>query len=106
VKGVCVRQIRRILLYGPLSLDNREIYAVADTLGTETGNATYFGLGGNQVSIFNGVAHLSKNALEDTAKAYKRKVKNTGRATRIPDRYLMPKTQSILTSSTVFSTNP
>jgi hypothetical protein len=49
-------------------------------LGTETGNPIYVGLGGNQVSTLNGVANLSDEAPEDTAKAYKRKVKNTGRA--------------------------
>jgi len=89
-----------------LSLDNGEIYAVAGTLGTETGNANYVGLGGNQVSTFNGVANLSDKALEDTAKAHKRKVKNTGRAIRFPNRYLMPQLQFILTSSAAFSTNP
>jgi len=54
-----VKESRRIHLYGPLSLDNGEIYAVAGKLGAETGIATYVGLGGNQVSTFNGVANLS-----------------------------------------------
>ena len=75
-----MKESRRIHLYGPLSLDNGEIYAVAGKLGAETGIATYVGLGGNQVSTFNGVANLSDKASEGTAKVYKRKVKNTGRA--------------------------
>jgi hypothetical protein len=64
-------------LYGPMPLDNGEIYAVAGTLGTQTENATYVGLGINQVSNFNGVANISDKFLKDTARKYEREVNNT-----------------------------
>jgi hypothetical protein len=64
-------------LYGRMSLDNGEVYAVAGTLGTETGNATYVGFGINQVSKLKGVADLSQEDLRGTAKAYAREVNNT-----------------------------
>lgn len=63
--------------YGPLSFDNGEVYAVAGTLGTETGNATYVGFGVNQKSRLLGVANLSNEQLKNTAKAYKGEVGNT-----------------------------
>ena len=65
-------------LYGPKSLDNGEIYAVAGTLGTETGNATYVGFGINYAEVFLGVANLSNRDLKGTAKGYKGEVSNTG----------------------------
>jgi len=64
-------------LYGPLSLDNGEIYAVAGTLGTETGNATYVAVGVNEVPKLKGVADLSEDDLRGTVKAYVRKVNDT-----------------------------
>jgi len=64
-------------LYGQLSLDNGEIYAVAGTLGTETGNATYVGFGINQLPKIKGVADLSQDDLRGTAKAYAREVNYT-----------------------------
>jgi hypothetical protein len=57
-------------LYGRESIDDGEIYAVAGTLGTRTGNATYVGLSINKVSQFVGVANLSDEILQDTANAY------------------------------------
>ncbi|HJV34616.1 hypothetical protein [Geomonas sp.] len=63
--------------YGPLPLDNGEIYAVAGTLGTQTGNATYVGFGVNQKSRLVGVANLSDAQLKNTAKAYQEVVNNT-----------------------------
>ncbi len=63
-------------IYGPMSLDNGEIYAVAGPLGTQTGNATYVGLGINQLSILLGVANLS-DELKDTGKGYAGEVSNT-----------------------------
>jgi hypothetical protein len=63
--------------FGPMSLDSGEIYAVAGTLGTETGNATYVGLGINQVSIIKGVANLRDKELDGTADAYAGEVSNT-----------------------------
>jgi hypothetical protein len=64
-------------LYGRMSLDHGEVYAVAGTLGTETGNATYVGFGINQVSKLKGVVDLSQDDLRGTAKAYARKVNHT-----------------------------
>ncbi len=66
-------------IYGPMTLDNGEVYAVAGTLGTETGNATYVGFGINYVEVFLGVANLSDRDLKGTAKRYKREVSNTGK---------------------------
>lgn len=63
-------------IYGPMSLDNGEIYAVAGPLGTQTGNATYVGLGVNQASVLLGVANLS-DELKDTATGYAGEVGNT-----------------------------
>jgi len=64
-------------LYGRMSLDNGQIYAVAGTLGTETGNATYVGFGINQIPILKGVADLCQDNLLSTAKAYAREVNYT-----------------------------
>ncbi|MGD0281674.1 MAG: hypothetical protein ABSB95_04855 [Dissulfurispiraceae bacterium] len=64
-------------LYGPASLDNGEIYAVAGTLGTETGNATYVGFGINYADVFLGVANLSNKDLDGTANGYAEVVNNT-----------------------------
>lgn len=61
----------------PKSLDNGEIYAVAGTLGTQTGNATYVGLGINQVSIFKGVDNLPDSKLKGTANGYGEDADNT-----------------------------
>lgn len=63
--------------YGSMFLDHGEIYAVAGTLGTETGNATYVAVGINEVPKLKGVADLSNDDLRDTAKAYAREVNNT-----------------------------
>ncbi len=64
-------------LYGTMSLDHGEIYAVAGTLGTETGNATYVAVGINEVPKLKGVTDLSEDDLRGTAKAYAREVDNT-----------------------------
>lgn len=61
----------------PKSLDNGEIYAVAGTLGTETGNATYVGLSINQVSLFKGVMNIPNEDLKGTADGYSEEVDNT-----------------------------
>jgi len=65
-------------IYGRISVDDGEIYAVAGTLGTRTGNATYVGLSINQISLFKGVANLSDKVLDGTANGYAGEVKNTG----------------------------
>lgn len=53
--------------YGPMSLDNGEICAVAGTLGTETGNATYVGFDINQISVPKGAWNVSNDNLKGTA---------------------------------------
>ena len=63
----------------PISLDHGEIYAVAGTLGTETGNATYVGFGLNQMPLMIGVKNLSDGDLKGTATAYAGQVKHTGK---------------------------
>jgi hypothetical protein len=63
----------------PKSLDNGEIYAVAGTLGTETGNATYVGLSINKTSQFAGVKNLSDTVLAGTASGYAGEVNNSGK---------------------------
>jgi len=63
-------------MYGPVPLDNGEVYAVAGTLGTQTGNATYVGLAINWMQILQGVANLS-DELKDTANGYAGEVSNT-----------------------------
>lgn len=61
---------------GPHSLDNGEVFAIAGTLGTETGNATYVGLSINDMGtgvglpILKGVGNISDDVLKDTAKHY------------------------------------
>lgn len=61
----------------PKSLDDGEIYAVAGTLGTETGNATYVGLSINQMSLFQGVMNIPNEHLKGTAAGYSEEVDNT-----------------------------
>ena len=57
-------------IYGRVSVDHGEIYAIAGTLGTRTGNATYVGLSVNDASEFIGLANLSDRVLQDTAQMY------------------------------------
>jgi hypothetical protein len=59
-----------------LTLDNGEVYAVAGTLGTRTGNATYVGLSVNDSLLLKGVANISSNHLKNTANAYAETLKN------------------------------
>jgi len=66
-------------IYGPGSADKGVVYAVAGTLGTETGNATYVGFGINQKSKLKGVANLFDEKLKGTANGYAGKVSNTGK---------------------------
>jgi hypothetical protein len=51
-------------------LDDGQIYAVAGPLGTETGNATYVGLGLNSSTKKKGFSNLSEIELEDTANEF------------------------------------
>ena len=64
-------------LYGPMPVSEGIIYAVAGTLGTETGNATYVGVGVNEVPILKGVANLFDQQLAGTANNYSDKIENT-----------------------------
>lgn len=62
---------------GQLSIDNGEIYAVASTLGTITGNATYVGLSINDSVLVEGVANISSDQLKNSAANYAAQVNNT-----------------------------
>jgi hypothetical protein len=55
---------------GQFPLDEGQVYAVASTLGTRTGNAVYVALGVNRFPMKAGVANLSDSDLEDTATGY------------------------------------
>ncbi len=65
-------------VYGRASFDHGEIYAVAGTLGTRTGNATYVGLSITEVKQFKGIENLSDKVLDGTADGYAGEVNNTG----------------------------
>ena len=62
-----------------LSLDHGEIYAVMDTLATETDNATYVSLGVTESSKLLGVASVEDPALEGSARSYAPAVGSTGK---------------------------
>jgi len=51
-------------------LDTGYVYAVAGTLGTRTGNATYVGLSVNDSYLIKGVANIDSDQLRNTASAY------------------------------------
>ena len=51
-------------------LDTGYVYAVAGTLGTRTGNATYVGLSLNDSYLIKGVANIDSDQLRNTANAY------------------------------------
>jgi hypothetical protein len=61
---------------GQFELDEGQVYALAGTLATRTGNATYVGLGVNRFPMKLGVANLSDSDLEDTADEYTDYVSN------------------------------
>jgi len=61
----------------PRLLDKGEVYAVVGTLGTQTGNATYVGLGINNTKLSLGVENIRDDQLKNTAQAYTREVGNT-----------------------------
>jgi hypothetical protein len=64
-------------LLPPRSLDHGEIYAVAGTLGTQTGNATYAALSINQRSHFKGVKNIPHEDLDGSANGFSSEVSNT-----------------------------
>lgn len=51
-------------------LDTGYVYAVAGTLGTRTGNATYVGLSLNDSYLIKGIANIGSEQLRNTASAY------------------------------------
>ena len=51
-------------------LDTGYVYAVAGTLGTRTGNATYVGISINDSYLIKGVANIESDRLRNTASAY------------------------------------
>jgi len=59
-----------------LNLDQGEIYAVAATLGTKTGNATYVGLGVNASLKLKGVGNVESDQLQNTANSYASEINN------------------------------
>ncbi len=64
---------------GPLPLDSGQVYAVVDTLATETGNATYVGLGVNDASTFLAPTGVTDAYLKGSADQYAATVNNTGK---------------------------
>jgi len=60
-----------------LGLDAGEIYAVAGTLGTETGNAVYVGLSVNESAMLEGIENIENRILKNTATRYAGTVNNT-----------------------------
>lgn len=60
-----------------VTIDSGEVIAVAGTLGTATGNATYVGLSVNRVAVLTGVANLSDTDLEGSASAFSGSADNT-----------------------------
>ena len=60
-----------------LGLDDGEVYAVAGTLGTETGNAVYVGLSVNESTMLEGIENIEDRVLRNTASRYAGTVNNT-----------------------------
>ncbi|MFR9797691.1 hypothetical protein ACL02U_17550 [Streptomyces sp. MS06] len=63
----------------PLPLDSGQVYAVVDTLATETGNATYSALSINDASLLAGVANVLDTTLKGSADGYSNTVGNSGK---------------------------
>jgi hypothetical protein len=63
----------------PLPLDSGQVYAVIDTLATETGNATYVGLSINPASTFSSPVNVLDTGLKGSADGYASTVNNTGK---------------------------
>ena len=63
----------------PLPLDSGQVYAVIDTLATETGNATYVGLSINDAAIFDSPANVLDTGLKGSADSYAPTVNDTGK---------------------------
>lgn len=63
----------------PLPLDAGQVYAVVDTLATETGNATYVGLGVNDASRFLSPTGVTDATLKGSAHGYAATVEHPGK---------------------------
>ncbi len=65
----------------PSSLDSGQVYAIIDTLATETNNATYVGMSANDASLMAGVANgnVLDPVLKGSANVYAATVNNTGK---------------------------
>jgi hypothetical protein len=64
---------------GGFPLDFGEVYAYVGPLGTETGNATYVGLGINNGYKMLGVGNVHDDQLKDSAEDYSSEVNNSGK---------------------------
>lgn len=64
-------------LSSPLPIDSGQVYAIVDTLATETGNATYVALSANAASIMGGVANILDTGLKGSAGGYTNTLGNT-----------------------------
>lgn len=62
-----------------LVIDDDTVVAVAGTLGTATGNATYVGLSVNWLAVLEGVVNLSDVDLQGTASRFSSTVGHTGK---------------------------
>jgi len=60
-----------------VSVDDGKVIAVAGTLGTATGNATYVGLSVNWMDVLKGVANVSDKVLQGSAAGFSGAVRNT-----------------------------
>jgi hypothetical protein len=59
-------------------IDDGQVYATVGTLATETGNATYVGMGVNDASTFYAPANVGDMTLKGSADSYADTVENTG----------------------------
>jgi hypothetical protein len=62
-----------------LPLDSGQVYVAVGTLATETGNATYVGLGVNDASTFFAPVNIGDATLKGSADGYAATVNNTGK---------------------------
>lgn len=60
-----------------VSVDDGKVIAIAGTLGTATGNATYVGLSVNWMDVLKGVANVSDKDLQGSASKFSGTVANT-----------------------------
>ena len=60
-------------------LDSGQVYAIVDTLATQTGNATYVGLSVNDSATFYTPSNVLDTTLKGSAESYANTVKNTGK---------------------------